>query len=106
MPSKVQKILKKLKAELLRIYGEQIDSIVLYGSQARGDARKDSDIDVLLILKDEFDYLEMLRRSDDEVVSLSLENDVVISRAFVSKKEYKEKQSPFLINVRREGMRV
>jgi hypothetical protein len=37
---------------------------------------------------------------------MSLENDVVISRAFVSKKEYKEKQSPFLINVRREGVVV
>jgi predicted nucleotidyltransferase len=106
MPSKVQKILKKLKAELLRIYGEQIDSIILYGSQARGDAREDSDIDVLLILKDDFNYLEMLKRSDDQVVSLSLENDVVISRAFASKKEYKEKQSPFLINVRREGIAV
>lgn len=106
MPSKVQKILKKLKAELLRIYGEQIDSIILYGSQARGDAREDSDIDVLLILKDDFNYLEMLKRSDDQVVSISLENDVVISRAFVSKKEYKEKQSPFLINVRREGVVV
>ena len=106
MPSKVQKILKKLKAELVRIYGEQIDSIVLYGSQARGDAREDSDIDVLLILKDEFNYLEMLRRSDDQVVSLSLENDVVISRAFVSKKEYEEKLSPFLINIRREGVTV
>jgi predicted nucleotidyltransferase len=98
--------LKKLKAELLRIYGEQVDSIILYGSQARGDAREDSDIDVLLILKDDFNYLEMLKRSDDQVVSLSLENDVVISRAFVSKQEYKEKQSPFLINVRREGIAV
>jgi len=106
MSSKTQKVLRKLKKELLRIYGGQIESIILYGSQARGDAREDSDIDVLLVLKDEFNYLEMLKRSDDQVVSLSLENDVVISRAFVSKREYKERQSPFLINVRRDGVAV
>ena len=106
MPSKVQQALKKLKRELIRIYGEQVDSIILYGSQARGDAREDSDIDVLLVLRDEFDYLEMLKRSDDQAASLSLDNDAVISRAFVSKAEYQKRNSPFLINIRRDGVTV
>jgi predicted nucleotidyltransferase len=106
MPSNVQKVLKKLKKELPHIYGEQLDSIILYGSRARGDERPDSDIDILIILKDDFNYSEMLRLSSDLAASLSLENDVVISRAFVSKEQFEQRQTPFLMNVRREGIPV
>jgi len=106
MPTRIKKLLKEFKQGLVRIYGKRLKAIYLYGSYARGEARPDSDIDVLLVIKDDFNYIEMLKRSDNFAVSLSLENDVVISRAFVSEKEYKEKQSPFLINVRREGVPV
>jgi predicted nucleotidyltransferase len=106
MPANIKKLLKKFKSELNRIYGEQLKSVYLYGSYARGDARPDSDIDLLMVIKGEFDYLEMLKRSDDFAASFCLENDVVVSRAFVSEKAYKEKQIPFLINVRRDGVIV
>ncbi len=106
MPANIRKVLSKLKKELLRIYGESVDSIILYGSRARGDARADSDIDILVVLKDDFNYSEMLRLSSELVASLSLENDVVISRAFATKAQYEKLQIPFLMNVRREGVPV
>lgn len=106
MSTNIRRILKKLKKELMQIYGDQVDSILLYGSRARGDERPDSDIDILVVLKDDFNYSEMLRLSSDLAASLSLENDVVISRAFVSREEFEHRQTPFLMNVRREGVAV
>jgi predicted nucleotidyltransferase len=106
MPTRIKKLLKELKKGFVRLYGDQLIAVYLYGSYARGEARIDSDIDVLLVMKSDFNYIEMLKRSDDYAASVSLEYDLVISRAFVSDKELKEKQSPFLINVRREGVVV
>jgi predicted nucleotidyltransferase len=106
MPSNIRKILRKLKKELMQIYGDQISSILLYGSRARGDERPDSDIDILIVLKQDFDYSEMLRLSSELTASLSLENDVVISRAFVSQEQFENRQTPFLMNVRREAIPV
>ena len=55
-------------------------AVVLFGSYARGDAHPpDSDIDVMIVLKGEFDYAEEEKRSSDLIASLCLENEVLIS---------------------------
>ncbi len=102
----LQGILRSLRGELARILGDQLQSVILYGSQARGQARSDSDIDVLVVVRDDSDYGDLIRRTSEAVSALSLQHDVVISRAFVSRKRFEWEQTPFLLNVRREGVPV
>ena len=97
-------ILETLRQAFARLLGDQIESVLLYGSRARGDHRPDSDIDLLVVMRDAFDYGALIERTSEVVSTLSLENDVVISRAFVSKERFEREQSPFLLNVRREGI--
>ena len=102
----LRKVLRDLRGELARSLGDQLVSVFLYGSQARSQARPDSDIDVLVVVRDDSDYGDLIRRTSAAVSALSLRYDVVISRAFVSQQRYEREQSPFLLNVRREGVSI
>ena len=107
MPRNIRKILRELKKGLAAIYGDQLKTVILFGSYARGDARPpNSDIDVLIVLKGEFDYWEQDKRSSELVAKLSLENDVVISRKIASEANYAGSKMPLYINVRKEGVPI
>jgi predicted nucleotidyltransferase len=97
-------ILYELRLGLSDILADRMDTVYLYGSQARREAWSGSDIDVLIVLKGVFDYGEMLDRTIDLVASLSLDYNVVISRTFISKERFENEMSPFLMNVRREAV--
>jgi uncharacterized protein len=107
MPNDIEKLLRDLKKGLTEIYGDRLKAVVLFGSYARGDAHPpDSDIDVMIVLKGEFDYAEEEKRSSDLIASLCLENEVLISWVFVSDTEYIQSRMPLLLNVRKEGVTV
>jgi uncharacterized protein len=107
MPRNIKAVLRKLKKGLTEIYGEQLKAVILFGSYARGDARPpDSDIDVMIVLKDEFNYREAQKRSIEFVASLCLENDVVITRKFASEKKFEESKMPLFLNIRAEGLTI
>ena len=106
MTEPVKTILAELSERLRRTYGSRLTCIVLFGSQARGDAQPGSDIDVLVVLRVEVDSGEEIARTGAIASEVSLRNDVVISCVFVSEERFGIEESPFLLNVRREGVPV
>ncbi len=101
---KLGKITSVLSVELSRLLGDRLVGIYLYGSQARGDAKPDSDIDVLVVVRGAFNYFGLIEETGQMVADLSLENDTVIALAFVSEEDYQNRHTPFLMNVRREAI--
>ena len=93
-----------LKEYLERVYQDRLEQVILFGSRARGDAKPDSDFDVLIVLKAAFDYSQEIERTSHFLSDLCLENDILISRAFVDSKTFESAASPFFLNVKREGV--
>ena len=100
------KLLNIISHELRLLLGEKLDRVILYGSFARGEAHADSDIDILIVVHGTFDYGALIHQTSELVARLSLEYDVVISRAFISKERFENEQSPFTLNVQREGVPI
>ena len=107
LPTKIKKILHELKKGLVDIYGDQLQAVYLFGSFARGEGKlPDSDIDVMIVLKREFDYWKTYERASNLIADVSLENDVVVSAKLASETKYTESKWPLYINVRKEGVPI
>lgn len=97
-------VLTEFKTELRALYGERLSDIVLFGSYARGDARAESDIDVMVVLAGEISPGREIDRMIDVITDLNLKYDVLLSVVPVSADKYRRVNSPLLLNVRLEGI--
>jgi predicted nucleotidyltransferase len=104
MNSELQNILIEVRQQLEMIYKERLINIILFGSQARGDAVSESDIDILVVLQGSVKPGQEIARVGEITSMLSLKYNVVISCVFVSSDRYETERSPFLLNVHREGI--
>ena len=106
MGDHLKAILTELRTRFQELYGERLVQMILFGSQARGDAEDGSDIDVLVVLSGEVNPGQEIDRTIDTVAEISLNNDAVVSCVFMDEDRYLHRNGPLLRNVRREGIRL
>jgi len=97
--------LDKFKALLESSFKENFFQVKLFGSKARGDDRKESDIDVLVLMR-EGDW-RSYDRIYELVVDILLEEEVSLSAKVMTDKEYNNlsaRGNAFINNINREGI--
>ena len=102
-------LLKETYAELRKIFGEKLDSVILYGSYARGDYDPESDIDVMALVDIEKSELAKYRRTvSDFSNDIDLKYDVLLSVKLQDKFTFEKYRNdlPYYMNVVREGVNI
>jgi len=97
-------IIKTIQEILRRVAPDA--TAILFGSEARGDARPDSDIDVLILVDKEKISLQDRQTITFPLYDVELDTGIMISPKVFSKQVWEEQMSitPFYRNVMKEGI--
>lgn len=105
LQGRYEKALRVFRDGVVKELGDCIDAIVVYGSVARGKAREDSDIDVLIVERDKDVRSRVLEIGYD----VDYENDfeTFITSIYLTRDELEHRVmvgSPFIYEVLRDGV--
>jgi len=104
IPPAVRAALAEAKERLAEAYGDRLDRLVLYGSHARGDARVDSDVDVLIVLREGYDPYAEGKRLSLLRLDLSVRYGVDVAMQPYSSAEVADVARPLMHSVARDGV--
>ncbi len=103
MNKKTSNITSRIRKEIKSI--DPNAKIILFGSRARGDAKQDSDWDILILIKDKVS-IEIERAFRDKLFDLELETGEVFSTFIYNSEIWNKKHriTPFYKSIKLEGI--
>jgi uncharacterized protein len=105
LPSPFKDALEKFVSEAVQTYPDEILRIILFGSLARGEAREDSDMDIMVIVRVE--DIELRRKLIGTGFDIQMETGVDLSIKVVSEDEFKAHENfSFFKTISIEGVSV
>jgi predicted nucleotidyltransferase len=102
----IGRIIELCKRVLKEYYGSQFEGLLLYGSMARNQASRGSDIDLLVLLDQPFDYFEELHQIVEMLYPVQLESEWLISAKPAAVREYERGRIQLYRNAKKEGVLV
>lgn len=108
MSNKLENILKEYVQGLIKLIGNDLDSVILYGSYARGEQNLNgevSDIDIMILIKSS-DIREIEKKILDYSYDIDLQYDILLSPIVENIEDFNDrtKYIPFYKNVKKEGI--
>lgn len=105
----VDDVLSRYVIELQKIYGAHLQSVILYGSYARGDFTEESDVDIMILLDLPDEEIKSYRHQlSEQTFDFNMDFDLDIKPIAKSKEHFMKwvENYPFYANVNREGVKL
>ena len=107
MPKNVNREIQKFIKAVQQLLGTRLKKIILYGSYARGDYTKYSDVDIMILTNLSFKEIENYRdKISDIAYDIELDTGIILSPIIKNMEKYNSKVNiiPFYKNVQKEGV--
>ena len=107
--NQLNEITQKVAQESKKIFGSRLNSVILFGSYARGDYDEDSDIDILILVDLSSNELANYSTHIDSLCGkLLLEYGIVVSAIEKDTETYHRYASvlPFYKNIEKDGVKI
>jgi uncharacterized protein len=100
----LKKILMSFKKDIRRLYPNNLNALVLYGSYARGTAKFESDVDLLLVLNELKSPYREITNTSTLTTDYLLKYGINISLLPTDRERFSKSDLSFYRNVRQEGV--
>ena len=105
----IRKIVAEIKDSVSQLMGDNVEDIILFGSCARGDYDKDSDIDIAILTKTGREENAAYRMELAEIATdIAMEYFTVVNFLCIPYREYIEKKSWYALykNISNDGIAI
>jgi len=102
-------LLKDVRNQIINLYGPYLEKIILFGSYARGDFRKYSDVDIMVLVNCDSEKIKELRNEGYQIgENICNKYDTIIQIMVFNINYFNEWKNhmPLFVNIVKDGVLI